>query len=191
MAADKRAGCRGGLRLLQSGGQAAEGSEHFVRCLIEVQIRAGRQRQIPGDAVQSCPDQQGKGKIGIAQRIRRPKLRPPVLPLRRRDPNELGTILRRPRNVAGRLAAPEPAIGFLLGVQKQRHIRNSRQNPGNSRRQHIPAIGGSYGKVDVQTVSRTVCQRLRAEICPEAIPGRRRIHHGAERHSIVRRRDGI
>ena len=75
---------------------------HLRRGGVQIQIRRKGQLHISGNALHPRPDQQGKRQIGVAKRIGSAKLRPAVLPFRRRNPDQLGAVLRRPGDIPGR-----------------------------------------------------------------------------------------
>ena len=108
----------GGFGLRQCGGQRLERRFDILGRAEEVDIRRLRQLHLPPDAVKTRVDQQGKGQIGVAQGVRRAEFCPAVLPFRRRDPDQLGTVFRRPGDIPGGLVAAETAVGCVCGIQE-------------------------------------------------------------------------
>ena len=124
-------GLRPGLR------QSAVPGPDLLRRRVEVQIRRRRQLHVVSNALHSRPNQQNKGQIRVAQRVRGPQFRPPVFPHRRRDPDEFGTRLAQD-------ICQHSAAGVLLLVKAE----------------HFPDIDGRLTPQGVLVLSKPMSTQL-------------------------------
>ena len=136
----------------------------------EVDIGFFRQRNIIQDPIQSSPDQQSKGKVGIGCAIWAAKLKAAVFPIRSRNSDQLGAVITGPGYVFRCLIGSQSLIRTVCGVQKQRHIRNMLQDAAH-RPVHDKFVAALDRDIDMETASGILLQRLGRKVCIQAITG--------------------